>query len=65
MNPRTLKAWIATLTVIAVATILFLLFPRALAFLEMAALELRYFWWLVLLVALALFLIFGLGKKRG
>jgi len=29
----------------------------------MAALELRYFWWLILLVALAVWLIWGIGRK--
>ena len=33
------------------------------AFSEMAARELRYFWWLVLLVALAIWLIWGIGRK--
>ena len=40
-----------------------LLFPRAYAFVEQAARELRYFWWLVLLVALAIWLIWGIGRK--
>jgi len=29
----------------------------------LAARELRYFWWLVLLVALAIWLIWGIGRK--
>ena len=41
-----------------------LLFPKAFAFSEMAARELRYFWWLILLVALALWLVFWGFKKR-
>jgi uncharacterized membrane-anchored protein len=48
---------------LAVVTGLVLLFPRAYAFVEMAARELRYFWWLVLLVALAIWLIWGIGRK--
>jgi hypothetical protein len=40
-----------------------LLFPRAYAFVEMAARELCYLWWLVLLVALAVWLICGIGRK--
>ncbi len=40
-----------------------LLFPRASAFVELAARELCYFWWLVLLVALAIWLICGIGRK--
>ena len=44
---------------------LFLLFPSALAFVEMAARELRYFWWLILLVALSVWLIWiGWRKSR-
>ena len=39
-------------------------FPRALAFTEMAARELRYFWWLILLLALAGWLIWGFKKRR-
>ena len=43
---------------------LILIFPRAFAFTEMAARELRYFWWLILLVALALWLIWGFRRRR-
>jgi hypothetical protein len=42
---------------------LILLFPGALAFTEMAARELRYFWWLILLLALAGWLIWGFKKR--
>lgn len=42
---------------------LIFLFPRALAFVEMGARELRYFWWLILLVALAIWLIWGMGGR--
>lgn len=41
-----------------------LLFPRVLAFTELAARELRYFWWLILLLALGVWLAFFVGKKR-
>jgi len=63
MNPR----WIALLKLLVlllVVGILFFIFPRALRFVEMAALELRYLWWLVLLLALAAWLIWGLGAKK-
>ena len=43
--------------------VLFLVFPRALAFVEMAARELRYLWWLILLIALAIWLIWGIKGK--
>ncbi len=35
-----------------------LLFPRVLAFVELAARELRYFWWLILIAALGVWLVF-------
>ncbi len=44
--------------------VLCLLFPRVLAFVELAARELRYLWWLVAILALGVWLIFFLGKKR-
>jgi uncharacterized membrane-anchored protein len=62
MNPRA-RAIIQIAILIIVVGGLVLLFPRAYAFVEMAARELRYFWWLVLLVALAVWLIWGLGRK--
>ena len=62
MNPR-FKAALQILALLIVLGILMLLFPRAYAFAEMAARELRYFWWIVLLVVLAVWLIWGLGRK--
>ena len=41
-----------------------LAFPRVLAFAELAARQLRYFWWLVLMLALGVWLAFFFGKKR-
>ena len=41
-----------------------LVFPRALAFVELAARELRYLWWLVLILALGIWLAFFFGRKR-
>jgi hypothetical protein len=46
------------------AAVAVLFFPRVLAFVELAARELRYFWWLILLVAVSVWLIFFFGKKR-
>jgi hypothetical protein len=63
MNPR----WIAffkLVVLLMVVAALILLFPPVLEFVEMAARELRYLWWLVLLLALAVWLIWGLGKKK-
>ena len=62
MNPRA-RAAIQVGILLAVVFALVLLFRRAYAFAEMAARELRYFWWLILLVALGLWLIWGLGRK--
>lgn len=56
---KILFAVAAVLIVLAVA-----LFPRVLAFVELAARELRYFWWLVLLLALGIWLAFFYGRKR-
>ncbi len=50
-------------SLIVVAILLIFLFKPAAAFAEMAARELRYFWWLILLVALAIWLIWGIGRR--
>ena len=62
MNPQ-VRAALRWLVLIAVLVVLALLFKPVLAFVEMAALELRYFWWLILLVALAVWLIWGVGRR--
>ncbi|PWU17957.1 MAG: hypothetical protein C5B50_10170 [Verrucomicrobia bacterium] len=62
MNPRG-RAIIQICILLAVLAGLVLLFPPAFRFVEMAARELRYFWWLVLLVALAIWFIWGVGRK--
>ena len=62
MNPR-IRAILQIFILLAVAVVLVLLFPRAYAFVEMAARDLRYFWWVILLIVLALWLIFGIGHK--
>jgi hypothetical protein len=48
---------------VGVLALLVLGFPRAVAFAELAARELRYFWWLVLIVALSIWLIWGVGRR--
>ena len=62
MNPRTRASLQLGLLLLLILGLL-LLFPRALGFVEMAARELRYFWWLILLVALAVWLIWGVGRR--
>ena len=58
-----MRAVLQLVVLVAVVIVLLLLFPRAYGFVEMAARELRYFWWLILLVALAIWLIWGIGRK--
>jgi len=62
MNPR-LRALIQVSILLGLLVALVLIFPRAFAFVELAARELRYFWWLILLVALAIWFIWGIGRK--
>ena len=62
MNPR-LRATLQLLVLIVVVAVLFLIFPKTLAFVEIAARELRYLWWLVLLVALAAWLIWSASRR--
>ena len=62
MNPR-VRAALQIGVLLAVIAVLFLVFPRAYAFVEMAARELRYLWWLILLIALAIWLIWGIKRK--
>ena len=62
MSPRT-RALLQMGVLAAVIITLCLIFPRAFSFVEMAARELRYLWWLVLLVALAIWLIWGIRRK--
>ena len=63
LHPR-VKAGCQILVLLTVLVALVLLFKPAYTFVEMAARELRYFWWLVLLVALAVWLIWGIGRNR-
>jgi uncharacterized protein with PQ loop repeat len=62
MNPR-VRALIQLTVVLVAIVFLFLFFPAANAFVARAARDLRYFWWLILLVALAIWLIWGIGRK--
>lgn len=62
MTPRR-RAFYQFATLVVVAVVLIVLFRPVAAFAEMAARELRYFWWLILVVALAGWLIWG-GSRR-
>jgi hypothetical protein len=63
VNPRLRAALQITVLIVVLGALVFF-FPRAYAFVEMSARELRYFWWLILIIVLAVWLIFGLGRKR-
>jgi hypothetical protein len=63
MNPR--YAFVLKLLgAFFVIALLAALFPPVMKFVETAARELRYLWWLVLLVLFALWLIWGAGRKK-
>lgn len=63
MTPRQ-RAFAQFAILIVVVAILLALFPKALGFVEMAARELRYLWWIVLLAALGAWLIWGVGGRK-
>ena len=63
MNPR-FAFFFKLLGAILLIIVLALLFKPVMEFVELAARELVYFWWLVLLLILAVWLIWGLGGKK-
>jgi hypothetical protein len=63
MNPRNI-AIIKIASLCAAVLVLVLIFPKALGFVEMGAREVRYLWWMILLLALAAWLIWGLGSRK-
>ena len=63
MNPRWRAVFQVLLLVLVVGLLLWLFEPAA-RFAEMAARELRYLWWIILLVALAIWLIWGVGRRK-
>ena len=58
------RAFLQIVALVAVLTVLALVFPRVLLFAERAARELRYFWWAILLMLLAIWLVWGIGRKQ-
>lgn len=58
------RRFIAFLAAIAVLVALCIIFPRVLAFTELAARELKYLWWLVAIAALGIYLAFFAGRKK-
>lgn len=64
MTTNTKKQLVALTVVVVFAVTACMLFPRVLAFTELAARELRYFWWLILILALGVWLAFFVGRRR-
>jgi hypothetical protein len=62
MMPRT-RAILRLLVLLAVAVVLLLLFPAAFKFAEGAARSVVRLWWLVLALALAVWLIWGVARR--
>ena len=62
MDPR-VRAFLRLCVLLAVFAVLFLLFPAAFSFAEGAARSVLRLWWLVLLVALGIWLIWGVGRR--
>lgn len=58
------RRWLAAAVVVGLVGVACLLFPRVLAFAELAARELRYFWWLILLVAVGVWLAVFYKQER-
>ncbi|HEX9047868.1 MAG TPA: hypothetical protein VF988_12660 [Verrucomicrobiae bacterium] len=63
MNPRYALA-LKVAGAIVLIVVLCVLFPPILEFVELAGRELRFLWWLVLILLFALWLIWGLGRKK-
>lgn len=62
MSPRT-RAGLQLLVLLIVGAGLMFIFPSALRFAEGAARSIRHLWWLILLVALAVWFIWGANRK--
>jgi hypothetical protein len=62
MNSRGRAAlWTGVLVALGIGLVV--VFPRALGFVEMAAREIRYLWWIILLAGVAVWLIWGVGRR--
>jgi len=61
-NTRRDLAWLSAIVMVVALCIVF---PRVAAFAELAARELRYLWWLVLIAAIGIYFAFFFGRRRG
>jgi hypothetical protein len=64
MTPSGKRTLAVFITFAALVVVLCLIFPRVLGFVELAARELRYLWWLVFMLALGVWLMFFFGKRK-
>jgi hypothetical protein len=62
MDPR-IRAFLRVCVLLGVALVLFLLFPALFKFVEGAARSIVRLWWLVLLLALGAWLVWGFGRR--
>ena len=62
IHPR-LRAGLQLAILVFVVVVLFILFPAAFRFVEAAAVSIRHLWWLILLTALGVWLIWVAGRK--
>lgn len=63
MRPETRKSILIGVAIIT-AIALCIIFPRVLSFAQLAAREIRYLWWLILIAALGVYLSFFFGRKK-
>ncbi len=63
MNPLARRK-LGLLFSLGLILILIMLFPRTLVWLEVAARELRYVWWLIAILAVGVWMIFYFRKKH-
>lgn len=61
---RPFRRDLAWLSAILMVVALCIVFPRVAAFAELAARELRYLWWLVLIAAIGIYFAFFFGRRR-
>jgi len=64
MTPSSKRTLAVFTTFVLLVVALCLVFPRVLGFVELAARELRYLWWLVFMIALGVWLAFFFGRRR-
>ncbi len=64
MTPSSKRTLAVFSTFVLLVIALCLVFPRVLGFVELAARELRYLWWLIFMLALGVRLMFFFGKRK-